>query len=136
MKKWVKKLCAACLEEESRKRTTGAAWPNEKLHEIGRKDETVCELCGALDADIRHVLWDCSKIYTQEDIQAHSQLKKDLPVCLQHGIPGMMSKDLDKTFWGLTHDEVTSEAKEILERIGLTADKTKRNMNEAKNFEM
>ena len=26
--------------------TTGAAWSNEKLHEIGRKDETVCELCG------------------------------------------------------------------------------------------
>eukprot|EP00973_Karenia_brevis_P040490 5596902-Karenia_brevis.AAC.1 len=79
---------------------TGAAWASEKLHAIGRKQDDLCELCGEKEADVRHTLWDCKAIHGDAR-GGNNQIRKCLPTNLQYGIPGIMTKELDGSFWGL-----------------------------------
>jgi ribonuclease HI len=88
--------------------TTGAAWARNKLHEIGKAEDDRCQLCGDKEEDIRHSLWECRCIHG-EDTERMRALRHLLPVNLQFGIPAPITKDLDKTYWGATFDDIKNQ---------------------------
>ena len=48
-----------------------------------------------------------------------AKVEKVLPTNRQHGIPAMMTKRIDTTFWGTTYESVDVVSKEHLKGIGL-----------------
>eukprot|EP00973_Karenia_brevis_P000767 107476-Karenia_brevis.AAC.1 len=79
---------------------SAATWTSQQLHEIGDEPDATCCLCGEVQANVTHCLWDCSVV--NKAIKDHRQLqlnKEWLPEHLRYGIPGAMAARLDGPFW-------------------------------------
>ncbi len=113
--------------------STGTSWAREKLEEIGRAEHNRCELCGEVEHDIRHPLWDCPKIHEGDQFQCRQELKAELPTNLQFGIPGLMAKELNVTYWGTKLQDICTKDDGILGMIGLSGDKNKQNRQTNQN---
>ena len=108
--------------------STGAAWAQSTLCEIGRTEDDKCQMCGEKEWDIRHTLWECKEVHG-ENTERMRALRPLLPTNLQFGIPGPITKDLDRTYWGFTYFEIHNEKYDFTELMGIAKDdRTRRRM--------
>ena len=114
--------------------TTDACWSRDKLEEIGRAEDELCTLCSKPEHDIRHTLWDCSCIFEGDGLEKRQKLKELLPRNLQHGIPSMLVKNLDTTFWGLTKEKIQGVDDELLNLMGIRSKINARNRQVIANY--
>ena len=99
---------------------TSAAWTNSKKAEIGLAADDKCLMCGAKDGDLQHVLWECQAIRNHPEHKDELEVDhNNLPVHLRYGVPGMMSRHFQNTFWGEIESNVTADNENDKEILGL-----------------
>ena len=101
--------------------SSGAAWAEGHLHEIGLS-EGRCTHCGAEAQDISHVCWDCPSVNKHRKNTELKDLDPSiLPNFIKHGVPKAMSLDVEATFWGdkPQQGEMQNCGKEAIHAIGL-----------------
>ena len=110
--------------------SSGAAWAQGHMHEIGQADEH-CQHCGEKADTISHVTWHCKAINKHRKCRELADINPDaLPEYIKHGVPKTMSANINGTFWGETSCTLTDQNK-----IGLPT-KRRKNIAEAQNEEI
>ncbi len=81
--------------------STGAAWSEAHLHDIGLSNNGTCSHCGGEGCDNTHVAWSCPVINKHRKVQDLKDLDPQLlPNFIKHGIPSAMPTDIEGAFWG------------------------------------
>ena len=77
-------------------------WTPTKLADFVPEEDGKCKLCGAADADINHILWQCTTL-DHERYNGDEELRKlnpmQLPPNLRLGLPGMIHAEDDVYLW-------------------------------------
>ena len=81
--------------------STGAAWSEAHLHDIGLSNNGTCFHCGGEASDITHVTWSCPVINKHRKVQDLKDLDPQLlPKFIKHGIPAAMPTDIEGALGG------------------------------------
>ena len=64
---------------------TGSTWTAEKLYKLGHSSTDRCALCGALEPDIRHGLWQCAPVRAKATEMATGQAQAAEKLCASDG---------------------------------------------------
>ncbi len=117
--------------------STGAAWSEAHLEEIGYSDGK-CKHCGGGMKDITHICWDCPEISKHRKVHDLKDVNPDLlPDFIKHGVPKAMSPDIEGAFWGGVPTTDHYHGNEVtLKSIGMPACNKRKVIASCKNQEI
>ncbi len=101
--------------------STGGAWSEAHLQDIGLSESGTCTHCGGEVHDISHVLWSCPVVNKHRKVEDLNHLDPQLlPTYIKHGVPAAMSSNIESTFWGQVEQVSNEQASaDTLKAIGI-----------------